>query len=336
MVISRRYINRRFFFAVVIAALLVAVPAVLAISGVPFSGSLDTSSPTFRRASNCTGLSSVSYYATQEFDVSETATYTIEMTDANLAPSEFGPQDTYLLLYNDSFDPADPLTNCLAYNDDIDFPDNVLSGITRLLTAGHYIAVITTYDGTATGTYEGFISGGSGEITLGSASPPADDPADAPAAPALPWDPGDGRLNPDPAAPAAVYFDSDALKVYLLNDEAKGYEVLSMPATEIMAQCSPTPAANTLIASADEGHVRLYCLSTGEIQLNVNQGATETAYVWDALPPSSQTTYTFNADGELLSGSPSRPSSPLLSSSLNRSGRVQDAPAVFVLILAAW
>ena len=98
-----------------------------------------------------------------------------------------------------------------------------------------------------------------------------------------------------------MYFDSGSLKVYLLNEDAKGYEVLSMPGGEIMGLCSPAPAVNTEIASADEGHVRLYCLSTGEIQLNVNHGATETAYVWDALPPSIQTTYTFNADGARLS-----------------------------------
>ena len=84
----------------------------------------------------------------------------------------------------------------------------------------------------------------------------------------------------------------------MLNEDAQDYEVLTMAGSEIMGLCRPAPAV-----SADEGHVRLYCLSTGEIQLNVNHGATETAYVWDALPPSRMHAYVLNADGALLSES---------------------------------
>jgi len=299
----RRFAHRRLTFAAVMAALLITAPVVLAVSVMSFSGELTESSPTFARPRDCSTAGPVSYYGTQEFDVDETGTYTVQTTDANLFDPEMGPKDTYLALYQDSFDPANPLTNCVEVNDDIKFPDNVLSRITQTLTAGHYIIVVTTpYGIYVTGTYKGTISGGPGRITL--SVPPTDTPKEEPAPSAgAPWNPGDGRLNPDPAAPAAVYYSDGALKVYMLNGDAEGYEVLSMAGSEIMGLCSPAPATNTLIASADEGHVQLYCLSTGEIQLNVNHGATEVAYVWDTLPPSTMHTYAFNADGELLSES---------------------------------
>jgi hypothetical protein len=117
------------------------------------------------------------------------------------------------------------------------------------------------------------------------------------------WEPGDGRLNPDPAAPAAVYLRDGALKVYMLDDSAHGWEALAYPADDIAAHCAPAPAENTLIASEDGGRVRLYCLSTGEIQLNVFGGSVEVVYVWNALPGwRYQITYAFNtATGQEIS-----------------------------------
>jgi hypothetical protein len=125
-------------------------------------------------------------------------------------------------------------------------------------------------------------------------------PLPTPDAPA-PWDPGDGRLNPFPAERVAVYLQDGQLQVYVLNDAGQGTETLSLPSAEVLAACDPAPAANTLIASAEDGRVRLYCLSTGEVQLNVNHGLYEAVYVWDTLPPSVEVIYTFNAAGEVLS-----------------------------------
>ena len=109
------------------------------------------------------------------------------------------------------------------------------------------------------------------------------------------WDPGDGRLNPDAAAPAAVYVTGGQLRVYRVGADGVGTEVLALPASEIAAQCAPPPAEHTLIASAEEGAVRLYCLATGEIQLNVFGGPVEVVYVWDVLPGwHYQLTYAFD------------------------------------------
>ena len=117
-----------------------------------------------------------------------------------------------------------------------------------------------------------------------------------PLLPWIGWDPGDGRLNPDAAAPAAVYLQDDRLGVYWIDAAGDGSEVWSMAVDEIAARCAPPPPAeHTLIASAEEGAVRLYCLNTGEIQLNVFGGPVEVAYVWDVLPGwHYQITYAFD------------------------------------------
>jgi hypothetical protein len=89
----------------------------------------------------------------------------------------------------------------------------------------------------------------------------------------------------------------------MLNDSAEGWEALAYPTDDIAARCAVAPAENTLLASEDGGRVRLYCLNTGEIQLNVFGGSVEVVYVWDVLPDwRYQITYAFNtATGEQIS-----------------------------------
>ena len=65
--------------------------------------------------------------------------------------------DNYLLLYEDSFNPASPLTNCRIANDDL--TGTGTAGFTYTLTAGHtYTFVTTGYKNSDSGTFSNSIS----------------------------------------------------------------------------------------------------------------------------------------------------------------------------------
>jgi hypothetical protein len=78
---------------------------------------------------------------------SVTGSFSIKVTDADLSG---GGSDTYLLLYEGSFNPEDPLANLIWGNDDIspggaDPPRNVFSWITsKTLTAGTQYIIVTS------------------------------------------------------------------------------------------------------------------------------------------------------------------------------------------------
>ena len=91
-------------------------------------GSLDGNDSTFNRPAGCGGLSAVGTavaYDTVTFTntTATNATVNVRIGAAGnptaACPSATGP-DTYLVMYNDSFNPASPLANCALTNDDAD------------------------------------------------------------------------------------------------------------------------------------------------------------------------------------------------------------------------
>jgi hypothetical protein len=94
------------------------------------------------------------------------------------------------------------------------------------------------------------------------------------------FNPDDGRLQPDAAAPVAVYCQDYGIDVYRINADSTGS--LAFTATnEAIDAVGDSPVANTLIAADD--NIRLYRLTTGEFQINAGPDAEGKEYVliWD-------------------------------------------------------
>ncbi|GAB4046404.1 M36 family metallopeptidase [Spirosoma litoris] len=114
---------------------------------------LSTSSPTYIRASgddvtSYTAGRSV-YYQAFTFTAPSSGTQTFGITSATLSDSY---NDTYLSLYQTSFNPASPATNFL-HGDDDSGPA-YLSQLTHSLTQGvTYILVVATYSSNVTGSF---------------------------------------------------------------------------------------------------------------------------------------------------------------------------------------
>ncbi|GAB3717413.1 hypothetical protein GCM10027592_59500 [Spirosoma flavus] len=115
------------------------------------NGVLTTSSPTYVRAAgnNVTTYNAgkTVYYQSFTFVATTTGSQTFEITASTLAD-----EDSYLSLYQNSFNPASPATNFLRGDDDsgVDY----LSELTHSLTAGTtYILVVGTYETGVTGGF---------------------------------------------------------------------------------------------------------------------------------------------------------------------------------------
>lgn len=170
---------RRIFAVGVIALSATFLTAPAAQAGfVTYNTTLTTGGPTFNRpnADNPpTSLSIVAtsvYYGVQAFYVTTADAYTLETTAAAL--SSPNSQDTYLLLYQGSFNPNSPLSNALQADDDGGTAS--LSRFTRDLSVGvQYFLVSTTFANQTTGsitTRIGTTSGGTPTLgTLSSAVP---------------------------------------------------------------------------------------------------------------------------------------------------------------------
>lgn len=119
-----------------------------------------TGQPTFTRPSSGNppiSFGPISPYQSNPFSVDTSGLYDLEVTAASY--------DTYLILYENFFDPAQSLVNALQADDD--GGDGLLSGIfSRSLTAGtNYFAVLAGFGGSS-GTYTLEIEG-VGEIEGG-------------------------------------------------------------------------------------------------------------------------------------------------------------------------
>ncbi|HET7842795.1 MAG TPA: DUF11 domain-containing protein [Xanthomonadales bacterium] len=126
-------------------------------------------SPTFNRPTTCAALSAVGTavgFHVQQFTVSATGTYT-----AGTTTSTFSDGDGFAIIYQNAFNPASPLTNCVALDDDAG-PGN-LPLITTTLNAGTtYFLVTTTFDNGVTGDFTNSLDG-PGTVTLQGAGPQA-------------------------------------------------------------------------------------------------------------------------------------------------------------------
>lgn len=121
--------------------------------------------PTWNRPfEDCSGLSSSGTGVprhVQPFSVSANGSY-------DLTSVQDGGWDGFLLLYINTFDPNNPLTNCIAGDDDgaNGIGESEILGVA--LTAGtQYILVTTSFDPTEQGTFTNTLDG-PGIITLGS------------------------------------------------------------------------------------------------------------------------------------------------------------------------
>jgi len=108
------------------------------------NGNLTISSPTFTRPN--TAISA--YYKTFTFQAPSTGLATIEAINAVLSDGA----DTYLFLYQNSFNPLNPATNLIASDDDsgVGYLSLISSSITQGTT---YVLVLSTYNSGSTGTF---------------------------------------------------------------------------------------------------------------------------------------------------------------------------------------
>jgi len=138
---------------------------------VNISGALTASDPTFNRPFSLATLSGVGTnvsYDVYDFHVSAAGNYSFESTSFGATGS-----DTFLFLYRGVFNPAAPLTNLVALDDDSGV--GALSLINSALLADtQYHLVFTSYDNGSLGTYTGVfntVSGG-GQVILGALDVP--------------------------------------------------------------------------------------------------------------------------------------------------------------------
>lgn len=118
--------------------------AVLQLISSTVNGTLTISSPTFTRPTT----SSSSYYKAYTFEAPSTGIANFEVINASLSDGT----DTYLYLYQNSFDPLNPNTNLIASDDDSGV--GLYSLISESITQGTtYILVFTIYSDGLTGTF---------------------------------------------------------------------------------------------------------------------------------------------------------------------------------------
>ncbi|OAB47378.1 S-layer homology domain-containing protein [Paenibacillus antarcticus] len=109
-------------------------------------------------------------YFIKKFVPSVTGEYTIEVIDD-------GGLDTFMLIYQGSFDPVQPLVNAIAANDDSDYEDSRIPD--QSLTAGtDYYVIMTSYSNGETGHVKFKISGPGGVLVTdpGAAATPVIEP----------------------------------------------------------------------------------------------------------------------------------------------------------------
>jgi hypothetical protein len=105
------------------------------------SSSLNSLDPIFSRPPGLTGSY---YYKFYTYTAQTTGSVTFEITA--------GPFDTFLLLYDNSFNPASPSTNLITYDDDSGV--GLLSSITYSVVQGNtYVLVVSSFSTLDTGTF---------------------------------------------------------------------------------------------------------------------------------------------------------------------------------------
>lgn len=116
-----------------------------------FNGVLSSSDPTFNRPATLSSLSgSNTRYKSHTFTVYQAGSVSLSLADADGATTSPSTIDSFIFLYGTGgFNPASPLTNLLALNDDIS-GSNFKSKITTSLAVGTYTIVMSSYSTTPT------------------------------------------------------------------------------------------------------------------------------------------------------------------------------------------
>ena len=120
-------------------------------SNIEFNGVLATSDPTFNRPVDLNSLSGRNTrYKSHTFNVFQAGSVTLSLADADGAVTSPSSIDSFIFLYGSGgFNAASPLTNLLAFNDDISSSD-YKSKIVTNLAVGTYTLVLSSYAATPT------------------------------------------------------------------------------------------------------------------------------------------------------------------------------------------
>jgi hypothetical protein len=217
-----------------------------------FSGTLANTDPTITSRANSISLgfqgtacettrADTYYYDTFTFQVSVDGYYEFDST------ASF---DETIILYNGSFDPSAPLTNCIQMNDDDPAGGTLEARIPAVyLTAGtNYVLVATSFCCGSTGTYSINMR------YLGATyTPPT--AADCPVF-------LDGRINScDTGTSVVLYGQADADDYWRLDVyAADGSGLLVSISASTIAAVATCPESNTLIVSDDATGISLWRL----------------------------------------------------------------------------
>jgi hypothetical protein len=144
------------------AALTLSSPALATIAVPTVTSSIYTNNsgaPTYNRVSEpgfqLSSIGTAVHYQSYAFNVSTSGSYTLNVS----APPTNQFFDTFLVLYQDSFNPSSALTNLVQVNDDFNGA-LYISQITQALTVGtNYIAVVSGYGNNDVGDYTITFSG---------------------------------------------------------------------------------------------------------------------------------------------------------------------------------
>jgi hypothetical protein len=258
-----------------------SVPAVTTVNGTIASG------PMYVRG---TGNNTTTYtadravfYKIYSFIAPATGAVTFATTAATLTP---GPaDDTYLTLYQNSFNPASAATNFLRGDDDSG--PGSLSSLTQTLTAGTiYIVVVSTYETGATGTFTlqastaGFGQAGNWYLNASGGSPLATGAVFNPVGV-----PGSGIPNTATAG-STTFYVADVL--YPDCRSSAVFVVLSPPVANITANGPTTfcPGGSVTLSTVAPVNNALNFVRTGSQYVSVphsasiNLGATFTMEAW--------------------------------------------------------
>ncbi|MBL8156011.1 MAG: hypothetical protein JNM70_17665 [Anaerolineae bacterium] len=227
-----------------------AFASVVLAGSVSWSGTLDTSDGSFDGYLAVFGSpSGTQYYEVQFFTVDAAGVYQIRMDSASFSICS---DDGMFALYQGSFNPANPLANRLAGNDDF---GSFLPGIDVNLTAGTYILVTTSFCNLDTGTYTNSING-PGNISLSTTDT---------------FNPGDDRINAtgkDRAAPVAIYCTADGITILKIDPAtAKGIDPAAIVISKAEIDEKGVPESENLLL-ADNAGVQLWRLVGGKFQVN--------------------------------------------------------------------
>jgi hypothetical protein len=151
----------------IIAGVFAAIVAISASASAQTFFGDTTGGPTFNRPFGTAQLSGVGTnvaYEVNEFTISDSGSYTFNL---NAQTSGF---DTYLLIYQNVFNPLNQLSNLLAANDD-GGPGLNSQATLNLATGTNYFAVVTGFDNGDFGAYELIARSDVGSVSLTSAIP---------------------------------------------------------------------------------------------------------------------------------------------------------------------